>query len=255
MGLHVESKGSGPDLVLLHGWGMNASVWDDVASRLAQRFCVHSVDLPGHGGSRTCAPYDLDAVTATLAAALPPRVMICGWSLGGQVALKWALTRAGQVERLVLIAGTPRFVQGPQWECGIDSAVLDDYALSLAGDWRAALRRFNQLQAHGDMHMRRVSRQLSERLMAHGEPVPAALAAGLRILKETDLRANLRHVAQPVLLLHGECDAVVPLAAGRYLQRTLSLATLEVFAKTAHAPMLAQPQRTARHILEFCGGT
>ena len=254
MGLHIESKGSGPDLVLLHGWGMNASVWDGVASLLAQQFCVHSVDLPGHGGSSPCAPYELDVVTATLANALPPRVMICGWSLGGQVALNWAITRPGQVERLVLIASTPRFLRGADWECGIESAVLDDYASSLAGDWHAALRRFSRLQAHGDMHMRTVSRQLCERLMAHGEPAPAALAAGLQLLKETDLRANLRHVTQPVLLLHGECDAVVPLAAGAYLQRALSRATLEVFAKTAHAPLLAQPRRTARRIREFCGG-
>ena len=255
MGLHVESSGSGPDLVLLHGWGMNASLWDDAVTGLMQQFRVHAVDLPGHGASSTCTPYELNAVTAALAAASPPHATVCGWSLGGQLAMNWALTRPGQVERLVLVAGTPRFVRGADWDCGIEAAVLEEYALSLARDWRAAMLQFNKLQAHGDRHRRTVSRRLREGLLAHGEPVAAALAAGLQILKETDLRANLRHIAQPALLLHGACDAIVPLAAGEFLQRNLPRATLEVFAQTAHAPLVAQPQRTARLIMEFCRGT
>jgi pimeloyl-[acyl-carrier protein] methyl ester esterase len=255
MGLNIQSNGSGPDLVLLHGWGMNASLWDDVAAGLARQFRVHSVDLPGHGASGTCKPYELDVVTASLAAALPPHAIVCGWSWGGQVALNWALTRPGQVKRLVLIASTPRFVRGPAWDCGVDSSAYDDFARDLAHDWQSALRRFNELQAHGDMQRRAVSRRLRERILAHGEPLPAALAAGLRILKETDLRANLAHIAQPVLILHGARDAVVPLAAGEYLQRALPRATLDVFADTGHAPLIAEPQRTMRSIVEFCRGS
>lgn len=254
MTLRIDVGGSGPDVVLLHGWGMNASLWADVAGGLAQRFRVHSVDLPGHGGSTTCTPYDLDAVTSMLAAALPPRATICGWSLGGQVALKWAHTQPGQVERLVLVASTPRFVRAAGWDCGMDSAVLDDFAQSLARDWRTALRRFNTLQAQGDTRLRAVSQRLRGQLLAHGAPLPAALAAGLRILRETDLRAILPHIEQPVLILHGEHDAVVPVAAGEYMQRTLPRAILEVYAGTAHAPLVAQPQRAAQRIMEFCRG-
>ena len=61
MTLHVEVSGSGPDLVLLHGWGMNAAVWGEVATALAQHFRLHCVDLPGHGASPACAPCTLDA--------------------------------------------------------------------------------------------------------------------------------------------------------------------------------------------------
>src|SRR5258705_2254288 len=105
MDLHVESKGSGRDLVLLHGWGMNAGVWDEIAHELAPYFRVHCVDLPGHGASS-----DEYCTLDALAAALPGRVTVCGWSLGGQVALDWALRAPRQAERLVLIASTPRFV-------------------------------------------------------------------------------------------------------------------------------------------------
>lgn len=252
MGLHVESKGSGPDLVLLHGWGMNAGVWDETACELARYFRVHCVDLPGHGASPDEC-FSLDAMTDALAAALPERVTVCGWSLGGQVALNWALRAPCRVERLVLISSTPRFVNGVQWEYGIDATVLDGFARDLAGDRHAVLQRFLVLQTRGDADARELLRRLRERLSACEEPGAAALAAALRVLQVTDLRASLPRIAQPALILHGARDAIAPLAAAQYLQRSLPRAALEVFAGAAHAPFVLKPQLTARRIVEFCG--
>ena len=57
--LHYELRGRGRDLVLLHGWGMNLRVWDELARTLARRFRVIAIDLPGHGRS----DWDPQAVT------------------------------------------------------------------------------------------------------------------------------------------------------------------------------------------------
>jgi len=252
MTLHVEASGSGPDLVLLHGWGMNAAVWGGLATELAPHFRLHCVDLPGHGASPACAPCTLDEIADLLAAVLPRRVAVCGWSFGGQVALNWALRKPDQIERLVLLAATPRFVRSAGWDCGIDAAVLDDFARGLAHDYRATLQRFIALQTRGDAHPRDVLRRLREHLLVRGAPDVAALDAGLQLLKETDMRDRLERITQRALILHGERDTIVPLAAGEYLQRALPHATLEVLAGTAHAPFIAQPQRTARRIVEFC---
>jgi pimeloyl-[acyl-carrier protein] methyl ester esterase len=252
MTLHVEIRGSGRDLVLLHGWGMNAGVWEDTACELAPYFRVHCVDLPGHGASSAVVCCTLDAMADALAVALPERATVCGWSLGGQVALDWALRVPRQVERLVLISSTPRFVNGLQWEYGIDATVLDGFMRDLAGDCRAALRRFLVLQTQGDADARELLRRLRERLFARDQPGVAALEAALRILQVTDLRGSLPRIAQPALILHGERDAVAPLAAGEYLQRSLPRAALEVFAGAAHAPFVLRPQLTARRIVEFC---
>ena len=252
MTLHVEVSGSGSDLVLLHGWGMNAAVWDEMAAGLAKHFRLHCVDLPGHGASPACVPYTLDSVADALAGALPQRVTVCGWSLGGQLALNWALRKPDQVGRLVLIAATPRFVRGTDWECGIDAAVLDGFAHGLAHDCGATLQRFLALQAQGDADARGVLRRLRGHSLVRGEPDVAALGAALRLLKETDLRDRLEHITQPALILHGERDTIVPAAAGEYLRRTLPHAALEVFAGAAHAPFVAQPRRASHRIAEFC---
>lgn len=253
MNLHVKVAGSGPDLVLVHGWGMSAGVWDDTAAQLAQQFRVHSVELPGHE-SPACAPYTLDAVAAALADICAPRATVCGWSLGGQIALRWSFMHPEQVERLVLIASTPRFVRGSDWNSGMDVAVFDAFAQDLAHDAQGALQRFAMLQAHGDADARNVSRRLRACLSVRGAGDVASLAAGLQILRDTDLRADLPRIAQPALIVHGERDTVVPLAAGEYLERTLPQATLAVIAGAAHAPFVTQPQDVARRITEFCRG-
>jgi len=49
--LYVETRGQGPDLVLLHGWGLNLRVWDSLAGVLENSFRIIAVDLPGHGRS------------------------------------------------------------------------------------------------------------------------------------------------------------------------------------------------------------
>ena len=46
--LKVDVYGSGPDLVLLHGWGMHGGLWSDWADELGEWFRVTVVDLPGH---------------------------------------------------------------------------------------------------------------------------------------------------------------------------------------------------------------
>ncbi len=252
MTLHCAATGAGRDLVLLHGWGANAAVWKETARELARRFRVHCVDLPGNGGSSSCAPYTLDAVTDVLANALPHSVAVCGWSLGGQLALNWALRHPVQVRCLVLIATTPRFVRSAEWKWGIATGVFDTFAHGLARDCRATLQRFIALQARGDTDARTVMRRLRAPNRARGKPDISVLAAGLQMLKETDLRARLPQIAQRVLLLHGDRDTLVPLAAGQRLQQALPRAVLETIEGAAHAPFVAQPLRVARRVAEFC---
>ena len=252
--MHVEVSGRGPDLVLLHGWGTTARVWTELATHLEREFCVHRVDLPGYHSSRAITPYTLDAIVELLADTCAPRASVCGWSLGGQLAMRWALRSPGQVERLVLIASTPHFVSGPDWHSGIEPAVFEAFSQDLLRDPQETLRRFSSLQAQGDTDARTVSRRLRECLATERESNAAALASGLQILKNTDLRAELPGIAQPVLIVQGEQDSVVAPGAAENMQRMLPQAALAMIAGAAHAPFISQPQEIARRIMEFCLG-
>ena len=60
MTLYVERLGSGPDLVLLHGWGMNGAVFDGIKTELSKQFRLHIIDLPGFGYSADLGIENLD---------------------------------------------------------------------------------------------------------------------------------------------------------------------------------------------------
>src|SRR5690606_22026727 len=114
--LHVEVVGSGPPLVLLHGWAMHGGVFAPLVERLRGSRTLYVVDLPGHGHSRDCAlPLQLEPCVAAVAAAVPPAPW-CGWSLGGLLALHAAATRPQAVPALAMLCATPRFVRGDGWK-------------------------------------------------------------------------------------------------------------------------------------------
>ena len=81
--MHIEQRGSGPHLVMLHGWSMHSGVWHDLAERLAQRYTLHLVDLPGHGQSDWHdGDMQLDNLLPALAQHTPDKARWLGWSLG-----------------------------------------------------------------------------------------------------------------------------------------------------------------------------
>ena len=242
MTLQIHTQGDGPDLVLLHGWGMNAAVWRALATELARDFRVHAVELGDFGG-----------MPQRLAAALPARVTACGWSLGGQLALAWAQQFPAQVGRLVLLATTPRFVCADDWPHGMTDTEFEEFAAEVAGDPRRARLRFLALQATGDVAAHAVLRDLREAIAQGGEADRNALTAGLQLLRETDLRGVLAKIEQPALVMHGVNDAVIPPAAGEFLAQALPRAEFVAVAGAAHAVFVTREAMIAQRIREFHG--
>src|ERR1700730_18867018 len=110
--LNFEVRGGGRDLVLLHGWGLNLRVWDELAGALAQRFRVIAIDLPGHGKSdwdgRASTPAAQAWRVHETLAPLTQRYALLGWSLRGLVALDLDAAHPARVERLALVDTTTK---------------------------------------------------------------------------------------------------------------------------------------------------
>jgi pimeloyl-[acyl-carrier protein] methyl ester esterase len=253
--LYVETRGQGPDLVLLHGWGLNLRVWDGLAGELANRFRVIAMDLPGHGRSewnpnaRTPAEQAWQ-VHATLAS-ISDRYSLLGWSLGGQIALDLAAAMPGQVERLVLVATTPRFAASADWPDGMPASALEKLATQLRTNYKRTVSEFLELQVRGSAASEKVLAELHASLFAHGEAHPKALVTGLTTLQNSDLRPLLGLVRAPTLVIAGQYDRVTLPAASRALAEALPDARYVEFRRAAHAPFLSHSREFVTVLTDF----
>jgi pimeloyl-[acyl-carrier protein] methyl ester esterase len=251
MKLCVERSGTGPALVLWHGWGLNLRIFDGLRDALASEFEIIAVDLPGHGASQWLAGMDGEAQLSALLQSVPEGAALLGWSLGGQFALRAALRSPAQISRLILIATTPRFTNGAAWSYGLDAAVLDGFALRLRADWAGTVQDFLELQVRGGAESGLALSALRAALDAHGRGDPAALGAGLELLANTDLRPLLPTLETPTLVMCGERDRIAPPAASRVLAQALPHAQYLAFARAAHTPFLTDPSAVAHAVREF----
>ena len=249
--MHIEVCGIGPPLVLIHGWGMHAGVFDGLAERLAVQRTLHLVDLPGHGRSRdSTTPLMLDACVDEIAACTPPAPWL-GWSLGGLFALHATLRIPTQATALIMLCALPRFVRSEDWPYGMGVDVFHQFGIDLARDHRATLERFLALQTLGSERAAAELSMLRAHVFAHGEPTLLALVEGLRLLEHCDLRDELSQLRVPSLWIGGRRDRV---SDWRAVQAAAALASQSRFLRidgAAHVPLLTHVDEVAAAILDF----
>src|SRR4051812_20015701 len=233
--MHIETQGSGADLVMIHGWAMHAGIFAGFSRALAPHFRLHLVDLPGHGFSRDDAG-SLDPIEcARRIAEEVPRAIWLGWSLGGLVAMRAALDTQ-KVRGLVLISSSPHFVVGKDWTFGVAPSVFAEFGAGLAEDYRGTIERFLALETLGAVHARAVLRALKADVFARGEPAMSALTEGLRVLDATDLRSDLSRIRVPSLWIAGRRDRLVDPDAMKWAAERSGGRYVE--CNSGHAPFL-----------------
>jgi pimeloyl-[acyl-carrier protein] methyl ester esterase len=255
--VHVESAGFGSPLVLLHGFAMHGGLFAPLVPALARRHRVHVVDIPGHGHSPSIEPFELPTVTEAIDRAIAPNdapLDVLGWSLGGEIALQWALAHPHRVRRLVLVATTPSFVERPDWPHAMTGATLARFGDELRVSYRLTLQRFLALQVHGSEEGRATLAELRQRLFERGEPSRGVLAGTLALLQRVDLRPALARIDACALVIGGERDALVPIEATRALAAALPRARHVTIAAAAHAPVLSHRAAFLDIVLTFLDG-
>ena len=289
--LYAEVRGNGPALVLLHGWGLNLRVWDGLIAALDDRFQFIAVDLPGHGRSgwlpeRSSLEEQAAQVRETVAA-IAAEYFLLGWSLGGQIALQLAAQQAtssratssraatsqaaaqrataphaaapqaAAIRRLVLIAATPRLTTAPDWPPGSPPERLAAQAEGLRTDYRRTVSDFLELQVRASSGGDEALAQLRAALFAHGSDEPsvsahlAALARGLELLRDTDLRPLLAGITVPTLVVAGQYDRVTMPAASQTLAEALPNARYVEIRRAAHAPFLSHLPELSALLTDF----
>ncbi|HEX5337115.1 MAG TPA: alpha/beta fold hydrolase, partial [Gallionella sp.] len=201
--------------------------------------------------SRERVSDSLGDIVDALSAQFAEPLAVCGWSLGGQVAMHWAARYPQQVSRLVLVASTPCFVRRAGWDCAMAAETLAEFASALQQNYALTLRRFLALQVRGSEQERELLARLRNALFSRGEPGLSALQSGLEILRDCDLRGALPGIAQPALVIAGERDTLTPPQASEYMAAQLPHARLATIRGAAHAPFLSHPDEFMKHMKSF----
>ena len=230
--VRYEVAGEGEPLVLVHGLSGSTRWWARNIPALAAHYRVHPVDLPGFGGLRRLRK-DFALVRAAdwmqrwMDAVGLERAHLIGHSMGGLVGIRFAARYPQRVRRLVLAA--PASLP--------TGASLAGQLLPLATALRYATPSFLPVLAYDALRAG-----------------PATLLRAARDILHADVRADLRAIAAPTLLLWGERDALVPPSIGPLLRGEIPDARLLLIPGAGHVLMWDRPRAFDDAVLAFLAG-
>jgi pimeloyl-ACP methyl ester esterase len=252
--LRYDRAGSGPAVLLVHGWTCNRTFWERQVQALRDRFTVITVDLRGHGeSSPPRTGYTIGSMAADLEHLIRalgmPRVAIIGWSMGGIIAQELVHRLGDRVSALGLVGTTAGLADGkvPLAEPERAAAMRAE----LAEDFRAFLRGFTASFFKSGEASPLFAWAFSQTQKTPPHAAEACLEASLAV----DLRGRLSGISVPTAVFHGRHDAIIPLAAGEELARGIPGARLVVFEESGHAPFLEEPEAFNAALTALLTGT
>ena len=225
--LYSHTTGTGPDLVLLHGWGFNSELFNNFVNQYQDQYRITKIDLPGHGRSDKVAG-GIDEWCNEIIKILPNNPILLGWSLGGLLAINIA-TKI-KLSKLILVASTPNFVQNLDWQYGIDADNFQQFSNTLKQNLSKGLKRFISLQTQDKTQLKALNQSIDQ--------FPASTAAlnqGLDILLSTDLINEFKQLNIPIIAILGDHDTLVPRQISHwYAEMNIKTQVLN----TGHLPFL-----------------
>ena len=228
-------KGSGPAIVMIHGWGSNLAAWSHQIDVLAPHLTVYSIDLIGHGLSDKpdidYTPRDfLDHVRKWMDAVGLKSATFMGCSMGGGISIGMAIDYPQRVERLILVDALPphRFRNKSVLESGGEKKSVEPVSPTV----QEQLAVPEEMPATPVRLINRMNRNFGL-WGAYADKVPA--------------------IRQPTLIIWGDNDAAIPLKYGRILHDEIPGSKLVIIPDGRHTPMKHKPDETNRAIKEFLG--
>src|SRR5687767_4855682 len=243
--LAYTRRGQGTPFVLLHGYPLDNHLWDDIAPLLEDTFDLIQPDLRGFGKFTTVeSPYIMDDYASDIAGLLDQlgiqKAAIAGHSMGGYVALAFARLYPERVSGLGLVS-TQVLADPPDRKEARYKSAADVSEKGIGGVVEAMVPKFTS-----DERLQGIARETMERQQ------PAAFIGALRAMAErTDSSSLLSSFKFPVVIIHGEADALIPIDRAREVKIAVPSAHLVELKGTGHMPMMEAKEETARALMHL----
>ena len=259
--IRVQVGGTGPVLILLHGFSGSGRGWDGVAEELSRQHRLVLLDLPGHGQSDKpvdALRYRMDEVVADVeevASRFSPPVDLLGYSMGGRVALATTVWKPHLVRRLILESASPGLATSEERAARVasDEALADRISTqgidAFLNTWED-LPLFRSLQSalsEEDLARLRAQRRSND------ADALAAVLRGLGTGRQPSFWPSLSAVAAPTLLITGRLDEKFARIAESMSAR-LPLARHLGVPGAGHRVHLERPRHWLRAVGTFLSG-
>jgi pimeloyl-ACP methyl ester carboxylesterase len=227
--IYYQVAGTGDPLILVHGLSGSTRWWVRNVPALAQQYTAYLIDLPGFGTMRRAHRHFVlnqaaDWLLAWMKAVGIEQAHFIGHSMGGYICIKIAAQHPEMLRRLVLVA-----------PAGIP------YEHSVYGYFLPILEA-----------IRYMAPSFLPTLVYDGiRAGPRTLLRAAQELLAEDVRADLKTIRMPTLLIWGEHDMLVPPTMGKILQEKIPNAHLLLLSKAGHVVMYDQAQKFNKAVLEF----
>lgn len=259
--LHVKEQGTGRPVILLHGWPLTADTFDDLGMALADAG-MHAIAYDRRGFGRSEQPvggYDYDTLADDLADVLEHYdandATLIGFSMGGGEVARY-LSRHGskRIRNTVLISAVvPYMLKTADNPEGVEQKVFDGMAKGMKEDrahfWAGFFRDFYGMGLLEKPVSNEVITWSCNMAMQAGLKATLACAEAFA---STDLRPDMQAFTMPTLILHGDADATVPVAAtGRKAADTIVGCTYIEYAEAAHGLLASHKNEVKGDVLSF----
>jgi pimeloyl-[acyl-carrier protein] methyl ester esterase len=234
-------KNNKKTLYLIHGWGLCSKVFYGIIPKLAQKYHVICIDLPGYGLNVDIPANRADGILHSLEETIKPNSAILGWSLGGVLAIKYLILHPKD-HCLITCSSAPKFTHDPntKWP-GIENHLLEQFTKVLTADnSKAIINKFLSMQAMGSTTMKEDIKKLKFFLNEAPNPSYYELLAGLKTLMDEDLRGYVSRIECPSLHLYGKADRLSPVTQS-YIWPQKENTKIYIFEKSSHAPFISEP--------------
>ncbi|MFM8592207.1 MAG: alpha/beta fold hydrolase [Sphingomonadales bacterium] len=250
--MYYRISGSGPVVVLLHGFGETGSVWEGQQAFLSQHYTVLVPDLPGSGKSETISTMSMEGIADCIALLLrsltaAPHCLI-GHSMGGYIALAYAERYADRLTGLGLFHSTA-YADTPD-KIETRKKAIEFVHKNGAGAFLSVAIPGLFAPATAAHNPELIEKQIKE---AHNFSSASVVSYYSAMMIRPDRSAVLKHFEKPVLLVSGDADTLVP---SQDLMQQTRLAKKGYFYRleqSAHMGMLEEPEKTNQILSSYLG--